>query len=131
MSEKDLVNPGNKEKTDTPKVWTKGGPSPNPSGRPRKDDKVEEYLNTMSGDCGQDFFNFLTEIVYYDQQQEDLDYRKRDKIPKYNANHKLKALELLLAYQLGRPRQKIDAVVEQKTLNVNINLPTNLAEEDF
>jgi len=98
---------------------------PNPSGRPKKLDKVEEYLNQLAGDKGEDFFNFLTEIMLYDQK------KSKDRIPTYNANHKLKAVELLLAYQMGRPRQRIEAQIENKVLNINLNLPSNMNGEDI
>lgn len=92
----------------------KGSASLNPSGRPRLDG-VRKYLSKMAGEHSEEFFNFLMEIMTYNQKE------VKDRIPKYNANHKLKAVELLLAYHLGKPTQHNETEIstpESRTIQV-------------
>lgn len=99
--------------------FVKGTPSLNPGGRP-KGSGFKQRLNELLGKDSREIALLLSEIAFYDQKA------NRDKWPKWKAADKLRALELILKYKEKLPVQEIKAEVEMKTVNVNIDVPTDI-----
>ena len=70
-------------------VWTKGGPSPNPGGRPKAIAEVVELAREHTTNA----IEKLVEIINN---------------PKANAQARVKAIEVLLDRGYGRPAQALD-----------------------
>ena len=96
----------------------KGTKSLNPTGRPKNG--FRRRLNEMFGPDSSELVLKLAEIAFYDQNT------MKDRWAKYKPADVLKATELLLAYQQGKPIQHIEAEIETKTVNVNIQVPGEL-----
>ena len=107
--------------------WLPGTRNPNTIGKYRKKDPVKEYFKTLCGEDAADLFNTLVEIVYNSSNKD-----FRNKYGTWRPSERLKALELLLGYAVGKPRQNISAEIEQKIIQVNLDAtPEDLKEEDI
>lgn len=101
----------------------------NKTGRYRKPDPVKEYFKKLAGEGCEDLFNTLVEIAYGGAGG---NQEFRNRFLRWKPEQRLKALELLLAYGVGRPVQRVEAEIEQKILQVNLDAtPEDLKEEDI
>ncbi len=78
---------------------------------------LQVYLKKRYGDASEEIIKELDKIAFYDQ------IKSRHKWALFKSSDKLKALEMLLDRSEGKPKQTIDATVEQRTLQVNIDVP--------
>lgn len=89
-------------------------------------DPLKKYLRTMFGEEGRDILNYFAEIMYYDPKT------AKDRFAKWKPEHKMKAAQILLEYLAGKPVSRIEAEIEQKILQVNLDAtPEDLKEEDI
>ena len=104
--------------------FVKGTKCPNIKGRP-KDTGFKQRLNELVGSDSRELALLLSEIAFYDQKA------NKDRYPRYKAQDRLRALELILKYKEQLPPQKIEAEVEMKSVNVMVKLPDGADEIDI
>lgn len=86
---------------------------------------LQKYLKERYGDASELIIKELDKIAFYDQ------IKSRHKWAQYKSSDKLKALEMLLDRSEGKPRQHIDASVEQKVVQINVDVPPDAEIEDI
>lgn len=83
-------------------AWTKGGPSPNPAGRPKADIGLIEYAKQKVGNSGEKMIDFLIEVLNNDSSKVKGNYKP------YSTDQQHKAAVELLDRVFGKSRQAVD-----------------------